>query len=177
MPLTQAVVLDAALTLLDEVGLDELSTRRLATSLGVRVGALYWHYPSKQALLDAMADRIIAEAATMPLPDADWDDKLRALAGAHRDAMLAHPDGARIIATMSTPGPNGRSFFERTVAVLRETGLSTDEANVGADAITSYVNGFTIEEQARKIDRIARSDRDHAFAAGLAIVLNGLRPR
>ncbi|MCP2257055.1 transcriptional regulator, TetR family [Streptoalloteichus tenebrarius] len=175
MPLTQAVVLDAAMSLLDEVGLDELTTRRLATRLNVRVGALYWHYRNKQALLDAVADRIIAEAAATPLPDADWPDQLRALAGAQREAMLAHPDGARVVASMGAPGTQARAFFDRLIDILLTTGRDAGAAETGADVITSYVNGFTMEEQARKANLLSRAERDRAFDAGLDVVLNGLR--
>ena len=51
-------VLDGALAMLDAVGLDQLTTRKLAAHLGVQAGALYWHFANKQALLDAMADRL-----------------------------------------------------------------------------------------------------------------------
>ncbi|WP_020668580.1 TetR/AcrR family transcriptional regulator C-terminal domain-containing protein [Amycolatopsis nigrescens] len=175
MSLNQATVLAAAVELLDEVGLDELSTRRLAARLGVRVGALYWHYANKQALLDAIADQIIGDAAAVPLPGGDQDERLRVIATAQREAMLAHPDGARLIATMSAPGPQGRTFYQRPIAVLREAGLSEATAEVGTDVLTSYVNGFTIEEQARKVDGWSRRDRDRSFHAGLEVVLAGIR--
>jgi TetR/AcrR family tetracycline transcriptional repressor len=175
VPLTQAVVLDAAVRLLDEVGLDALTTRRLARSVGVRVGALYWHFPSKQALLDAIADRIVADAACAPLPEDDWVEQMRTIAHAQRESMLAHPDGARIVATMNTPGPMAWMFIERPIAVLRAAGLSDDAAAAGTDAMTSYVNGFTIEEQARKLKRLSRTERDASFEFGLRVVLDGLR--
>src|SRR5215217_6285359 len=59
VPLKREEVVGAALELLDEDGLDGLTTRRLAGRLGVRVGALYWHVESKQELLAAVADRFI----------------------------------------------------------------------------------------------------------------------
>src|SRR5882757_97661 len=59
MPLRRSEVIAAALLLLDEVGLDALSTRRLAARLDVHAGALYWHVASKHDLLDAIADKIL----------------------------------------------------------------------------------------------------------------------
>jgi type II secretory pathway predicted ATPase ExeA len=55
MRLRREHVVDEAIVLLDADGLDALTLRKLATRLGVQAGALYWHFASKQALLDAMA--------------------------------------------------------------------------------------------------------------------------
>jgi TetR/AcrR family tetracycline transcriptional repressor len=174
MPLTPAVVLDAAIAHLDEAGLDTFSTRKLAARLGVRVGALYWHYPNKQALLDAMADRVIGEAHAVPVPDEDWPERAGAMIRALRDAMLAHTDGARLIVEMGAPGPAAQSFIERLRRLFTEAGMDRPTAEAAADVLTSYVNGYTIEEQAHKRGH-ERSEADRRFTFGLNLVLAGLR--
>ena len=60
MSLTRQDVLGAALVILDEYGLADLSMRRLGDVLGVRAGALYHHVPNKQTLLAWVADGILA---------------------------------------------------------------------------------------------------------------------
>ncbi|MBS2536483.1 TetR/AcrR family transcriptional regulator C-terminal domain-containing protein [Catenulispora sp. NF23] len=174
MRLTPAVVLDAASTLLDEAGLDAFSTRKLATRLGVRVGALYWHYPSRQALLDAVAEQIVAEASAAPIPDGDWPEQAGAMIHALRDAMLAHADGARIIVEMDTPGPNAQAYIERLRGLLTAAGMDPATAENAADVLTSYLNGYTIEEQAHKAGQ-QRATTDRGFEFGLNVVLAGLR--
>ncbi len=67
MQLRRGDVLDGAMAILDEYGLGDLTMRKLATSLGVQPGALYWHFPNKQTLLGAMADRIL-DASMQHLP-------------------------------------------------------------------------------------------------------------
>jgi TetR/AcrR family tetracycline transcriptional repressor len=174
MALNQAVVLDAAIELLDETGLDELTTRKLADRLGVRVGALYWHYANKQALLDAVAEHMLAVATRGLRASGTWRERVTAFANAHRETMLAHPDGARVIATMSAPGPAATEFLGHLLTTLEEAGIPEREAC--ADVVTSYVNGFTVEEQARRT-AVPRSQRDAAFATGLSVVLDGLAAR
>lgn len=174
MRLTPAAVLDGAVTLLDEAGLDAFSTRKLATRLGVRVGALYWHYPSRQALLDAVAEQIIGEANAAPTPDADWEHRAAAMIHALRNAMLAHADGARIIVEMDAPGPNALSYIERLRALLADAGMDRTTAENAADVLTSYLNGYTMEEQAHKADQ-QRADADRGFTFGLNVVFAGLR--
>lgn len=174
MPLTPAVVLDAAIAHLDEAGLDTFSTRKLAARLGVRVGALYWHYPSKQALLDAVAERIIGEACAVPVPDEGWPEQAGAMIQALRDAMLAHTDGARLIVEMGAPGPMAQTYIERLRRLFTTAGMDRPTAEAAADVLTSYLNGYTIEEQAHKRDH-QRAEADRRFTFGLNLVLAGLR--
>ena len=62
MPLERETVARAALVVLDEVGLDGLTVRRIAEALGVQNPALYWHFKNKQDLLDRMAEVMLADA-------------------------------------------------------------------------------------------------------------------
>ena len=62
-PLTQDHILQAAFRQLDEAGMEGISLRKLACNLGIRAPSLYWHFKSKQALIDALADALIAEVA------------------------------------------------------------------------------------------------------------------
>ena len=100
MALTRTQIVDEALRLADEKGLDGLSLRALAARLDVQAPTLYWHVPNKAALLDAVSDAIMGEALdALPglddaLPTREW------LLGALvllRQAMLRHRDGARIV--------------------------------------------------------------------------------
>jgi TetR/AcrR family tetracycline transcriptional repressor len=175
MPLRQADVLEAAVALLEEVGLDELSTRKLADRLGVRPGALYWHYPSKQALLDAIAERDLAGMAGRLPGDGDWAAQLRAFAEEMRSTMLARRDGARLISTMNELSPSIRDGFMRMVDVLRAAGATFEQAAAGVDVVTSYVNGYTMEEQARKVGRLPAELLEAGFQVELRIILSGIR--
>ncbi|TCO64722.1 TetR/AcrR family transcriptional regulator C-terminal domain-containing protein [Actinocrispum wychmicini] len=183
-------VLQAALDLLDEVGLDSLTTRRLAERLGVRPGALYRHFDSKRALLDAMVDVVIGGGSEVddgpPQPTKDtWDEQIRTIATGARAAMLTHRDGARLVVTHLLPGPRAEPgvaqlAWETMLTILRPTGLSEAGAAGVIDTIFAYVNGFTIEEQARDgfpqpAER--RALRDQGFAIGLDLILTGVRAK
>src|SRR5690606_4271755 len=85
----------AALLLLDDVGLPDLSMRRLAAELGVQPSALYWHFASKQELLAAVADRILARIEADSSPT-DSEAVLR-VARSIRDALFAYRDGAEVV--------------------------------------------------------------------------------
>jgi TetR/AcrR family transcriptional regulator, tetracycline repressor protein len=166
-------VLKAAIDLLDDVGLDGITMRLLAGRLGVRASALYRHYPSKQALLDAMVAHLVTPPAGSAPPKGTWDEQLRAVAIGAREIMLAHRDGARLIATFQNPGPDAVAMFHTLVAGLTAEGWSTEKAATAVDTTLAYVNGFTMEEQARKLDN-PKDRRDHYFREGLELIIGGV---
>ncbi|MFB9830625.1 TetR/AcrR family transcriptional regulator C-terminal domain-containing protein [Actinoallomurus acaciae] len=197
MALDREKVLDTALRLIDEVGLDGLSLRRLAKELGVQAPALYWHFSSKQDLLDhlvALANERAEKGTTgRPAPGQTWDDWLAEGMRVRRRAMLAHRDGARL-ASGNRPTPDSFSRIERTLAVLVEAGFTPDDAISAVLVLGHYVSGFVLDEQgdAERADDEPLTldpeefpllasggsvalDRDRLFEYGLQRLLDGMR--
>src|SRR5262245_2554362 len=96
-PLDPEQIVRAALRLLDEVGLDELTMRRLAERLGVKAASLYRHVRDKDELLVLLGDEISGE---IPLvrPSGTWRQQLIKMAWNVRRGLLAHRDAARLLA-------------------------------------------------------------------------------
>ena len=141
-------ILDAALALLDEVGLDGLTMRRLAQALAIQAPSLYWHFPNKQALLDAMADAILAGITLPADPAAGWEDRLRTGAGELRRALKARRDGARVFAGTFPVLDHVLRLSDAIVGTLRQAGAEETEAVRASFTLLYFVLGFTIEEQA-----------------------------
>ncbi|MBB2921943.1 TetR family transcriptional regulator [Cellulomonas cellasea] len=210
MSLSRVQVVAAALEILDEYGLGDLTMRRLATSLGVQPGALYWHVANKQALLAEVADAIVADlpgltAGEAPerapaAPDrldapevrspAEAPAALEALAEvagwarALRRTLLAHRDGADVVATAYAL----RSDQDPTVSALtdrvRAAGVPRAQADAGSAALVHYVLGHTAHEQAHAqlvagapAGAEAGHDAGERFELGLALLLDGLALR
>jgi TetR/AcrR family transcriptional regulator, tetracycline repressor protein len=141
-------VLDTALALLDEVGLDGLTMRRLAQALGIQAPSLYWHFPNKQALLDAMADAMLNG---VDLPDTDvlpWEEWLLRMAIEFRNRLKARRDGARVFAGTFLVTDNVLRFGERAIGRLRAAGADERTAVRALFTLQYFILGFTIEEQA-----------------------------
>lgn len=147
MRLNREQVLQAALGLLDEAGLEKLTMRRLATALGVQNGATYWHFSSKQALLEAMADSMLTGLTDGLGEYQSWDERITELARRLRRALLSRRDGARIFSGLFFPLPNALAYGEAMIAALREGGLSGRDAVWASDTLTYYVVAHTIEDQ------------------------------
>ncbi|GAA1108429.1 MULTISPECIES: TetR/AcrR family transcriptional regulator C-terminal domain-containing protein [Kitasatospora] len=148
--LERARVVDTALRLLDETGLEGLTLRRIATELDVKAPALYWHFANKQALLDEMATEMLRRmaAAEPPGPDADWRDWLLLTCRTLRRALLGHRDGAKVFSgtRLTDTGHAGR--FEEQLRAFVRGGFTVDDAVEAYFTAYSFTVGFVIEEQA-----------------------------
>lgn len=151
MGISRDVVIATALDLLDEVGLEGLTMRRLADALDIKAASLYWHFANKQVLMDGMADALMAGVAlpaSADAPAAAWREAVAATARSVRAALLARRDGARVFAGTYVVTDNVLRVAESMIGPLREAGASTRMAGWGAFSILYYVLGFVMEEQA-----------------------------
>jgi AcrR family transcriptional regulator len=146
--LTRQTLIDTALRLLEEVGLDGLTVRRLATELGVKSPSLYWHIRTKQELLDGVADAIISAAGMgPPRPGEPWQEWLARRARAYRASVLAHRDGARLVSTASWLSPATIRSFDEELTAMVERGFTPHLALHTIATLSRYVTGFVLHEQ------------------------------
>ncbi|WP_371785231.1 TetR/AcrR family transcriptional regulator C-terminal domain-containing protein [Streptosporangium subroseum] len=201
MALERDMIVATALRLLNEVGLDRLTLRRLATELGVQAPALYWHFKNKQELLDEMADALTREVPLRPLGEGEpWQDWLAERMRDQRRMLNSHRDAARLFVG-ARPGPGTHPALQIALESLDRAGFSPREALRGLFTLDHYVTGFVLEEQARPtrepeedLDDARRwlADRpsllavfmesgpphgDEAFEHGLSLILEGIRTR
>jgi len=135
----------AALKLLDEVGLPDLSMRRLAHELGVQPSALYWHFANKQELLAAVADRILAriDSPTSSTGSGAAVNVARSI----RDALLTYRDGAEIVMSSYALGFGADRAHAALVAALS---LSPVENPAGrASVLFQFILGHALVVQQR----------------------------
>lgn len=180
--LDRAAVLAGAWAFIEEHGIDALTMRKLATSLGVNHGTLYWHVENKQGLTDALADDLLHGVADETRSGARGSDRLIELADRLRSALLSHRDGARVLAGTFVRQPNTLAFGEAAIGAALAAGVPEAEAALVAFSVQYYVMGFVIEEQAAY--ELARDEsRDNGrepidatsypnVAAGLATLRN-----
>jgi TetR/AcrR family tetracycline transcriptional repressor len=177
VPIDRWQIIAEAVALLDEAGLEGVTLRKLASRLGVQAPTLYWHIRNKAALVNAIAEAILEkEFGTIdpPADDEPWPDWLRAVAHRLRRAMLAHPDGARVVsagqlsATMAT-------ISETAIRTLIERGLTLRDARLTVLAVERFTIGHVLEEQAPRPDEETLADFDaESFAADHPTVIAGI---
>ncbi len=181
--LKRELVIAQGLDLLDEVGLDGISTRLLARRLNVEQPALYWHFRTKRELLSAMAEAAMAPHAEAPLPKPcdEWREWFSENTRSFRRTLLMRRDGARLHAG-TRPGAGDIDRIRHKIAFLVARGLPERNAKIAMLAASHFTVGSVLEEQAhanrdpRRDEEIgvAEIDCESAFEAGLALIVNGL---
>lgn len=145
--LTRTAVIDAALQVLDERGLDGLSTRAVADRLGVRMNTVLWHVKTKARMLELMADAVLADIGYDDLPDAPLE-RARELTGRYRRTLLAHRDGAALVTGTYSAEPHTLRFADRLVDAFLEAGADERQAAWTTWTVNYFTLGLTQEEQA-----------------------------
>ena len=176
-PLTRETVVDTALSILARVGLPDLTMRAIGAELGVQQSALYHHFANKQALLGAVADRIVAGSPhTTEAPT--WRGQARQRSADLHAAVTTYPDGADLVMSMWAFGMGARAPFDEMHDLLARAGLPAEVAPTAARTLLHFVYGHAYDEQSHAhATRSGITADEHArtnFDAGLDIVLTGI---
>ena len=145
------MVARAGLKLLNEVGLEQLTLRLLAKDLKIQAPTVYWHFKSKEELIDEMATTVLAEGTRQLVPvkdSADWSAWAAAFGGGLRKTLLAYRDGARMVAGSRLTNTKYMKTVEQIGAVLIAKGFTVRQAVVLLSTIYNYTQSFVMEEQA-----------------------------
>lgn len=193
--LSAETIRTAALRLIDRDGLEAFSIRKLGTELGCEGMALYWYYPSKDALLDGVVEVLMAGVATsLEREPTDWVAALRELATAYRRIAHEHPKAFPLLAMRRFATEGTYAFLERLFELARRHGIDDRTTARFYRVVSSYCNGFALNELAaprgqqdptaplrRKFTRVAAVSEwlepqylDDVFSFGLELQLDAL---
>ena len=177
--LDPAVIVEAAWLLVEEDGVDALTSRTLAAKLGVKSPALYWHVPSMTALHSLMVERMLSESIRNPADGETWQDWLLDVGRTQRRNFLAHRDSGRIIAVAPPTDVIRNQVMPMLVAPLVSAGASTEDAVAAAGTFASFILGWVIYEQSAEASSYIASmvDMTIAFEFGLGALVDGLAQR
>lgn len=191
--LSRDLIRDAALAMIDEHGLQGLSMRRLAEALGVQAASLYSHYPTKDDVLDAVTDLVVAGVDTSGFATG-WRDGLLTWARSYRDALAAHPhvvplvasgagqrEGFLAMANAVHGGLVAASFAPRTATTIAGAvkylvigAASTPFGSGFADDVRVYLDRYPHLSQAHRLRADAERIDHDSFELGLTSLVRGL---
>lgn len=145
--LTRERVIEAALRVMDDEGLEAVSMRRVGRELGVEAMSLYNHVRDKEDLLQGLRERVLSEFVD-PGSDGEWEDRARRAARSWRQILRTHPNILTLISEAKrfdmTPGSMRPT--ETALRLLREVGLSEEDAVKAFCALGGFIVGFTTFE-------------------------------
>jgi TetR/AcrR family transcriptional regulator, tetracycline repressor protein len=151
MKVNREMVTRAGLKLLNRVGLEQLTLRLLAAELKIQAPTVYWHFKSKEDLIDEMATTVLAEGAHQLVPakdSADWTIWAAAFGRGLRKTLLEYRDGARMVAGSRLTNTEFMKTMEQVGARLVGEGFTVRQTVILLSTIYNYTLSFVMEEQA-----------------------------
>jgi AcrR family transcriptional regulator len=127
--LSKATVTDRALKLADADGLEALTIRKLAQDLGVTPMALYWHFRSKEDLLEGVAEQIWSEIDVPVDPSVPWPDQLQRGLESLIGVLRAHPAAPQLLLEHEKRNEAALRATEAALEILRSAGFDAQHAS------------------------------------------------
>ncbi|EOE5318232.1 tetracycline resistance transcriptional repressor TetR [Providencia rettgeri] len=196
--LDKETIITAALDLLNEVGMEGLTTRKLAQKLRVEQPTLYWHVKNKRALLDALSVEMLKRHHGHPLPveGETWQEFLRHNALSFRRALLSYRDGAKVHLG-TRPSAEQYATVEKQLQFMIDSGFSLKSGLYAVSAVGHFTLGSVLEQQEhlaamgerdveqdgamplllkKAIQIMDNDDGTEAFLFGLESLIRGFKP-
>jgi AcrR family transcriptional regulator len=143
VPLSRERVLQTALRLADEGGIESLSMRKLGQELGVEAMAMYYHFANKDEVLDGIVDLVFSEIE-LPAVGRDWRAAMRRRALSVRDALLRHRWAIGMMESGLHPGPANLRHHDAVIGSLLSAGFDMAQAAHAYSLLDSYIYGFAL---------------------------------
>jgi len=149
--LTRERVIDAALRIMDEEGLDAVTMRRLGKALGVEAMSLYHYVSDKEDLLQGLCSRVMSEFDIPQHDDRPWAERARSGAREWRRVLKAHPNVLSLFAERSKPMTDLQALrpMEYALSLIMEAGVADRDAVRVFHVFGGYIMGFVIMEVGR----------------------------
>jgi AcrR family transcriptional regulator len=145
-PLTRHRIIESALRIMDEEGLDAVTMRRIGRDLGVEAMSLYNHVRDKEDILDGVCEEVLAE---FRVPESrDWGEAARLGAREYRRLLLAHPNVITLMSDREGPftNPDSLRAYEFALDLFWSLGLSEADSVKAFHAFGGYILGYVTME-------------------------------
>jgi AcrR family transcriptional regulator len=142
-PLTRDRVLQAALKLADQGGIEALSMRKLGQELGVEAMAVYYHLANKEQVLDGIVDLVFSEIE-LPVAGAHWKTAMRRRAISLRDVLARHRWAIGMMEARKNPGPANLRHHDAVIGNLRAAGFDSAMVAHAYSVLDGYIYGFAL---------------------------------
>lgn len=158
-PLTQDLIVETALAVIDHDGLEALSMRRLGADLGVEAMSLYNHFASKEALLQAVTDHLINRTSTPS--GGEWKDRVAERYSSMRREIKLHPNVLPLLVRNHAHSLASFKAIEEGLALLKEGGFDAEGTILAHRVLGAFAIGSAVIESG---EPVRASERDSKIA-------------
>jgi AcrR family transcriptional regulator len=184
--LSESEIVAAALTLIQNVGLENLSMRALARELSVPPMTIYNYVSSKEALRDLVVNHILREIRVPNADEGTWEERLRRLEREARRVLSRHPG---VSAQLRDGGiAEGARLAQGVLEIIRDGGFSPDAAvlcfatiytfmtgQIDLDSMAAAINDHSPRSSLEGVARLTQFTRDELFEFGFDVLIAGLK--
>lgn len=143
--LTAERIVDGAVALADAIGIEAFTIRKLADAIDSKPMSIYHHLANKEAIIDAMVDRVFSEIE-LPPADLDWRPAITIRCASMREVLARHPWAAALMETRTSPGPATLTHHDAVLGCLRRAGFSWPLIAHAYALIDAFLYGFALQE-------------------------------
>jgi len=143
--LSNVRIIEAAVNLADEFGVDALTIRKLASELKVKPMTIYYYVANKEAIIDGMVDQVFSEIE-LPPSNENWKSAMRKRCSSARTVLTQHSWAISLMESRRSPGPASLKHHDEVLGCLRRAGFSVKMTAHAYALIDAFVYGFAIQE-------------------------------
>ncbi len=144
-PLTAERVVEGAVGLADEIGIDAFTIRKLADAIGVKPMTIYHHVPNKEAIVDGMVNQVFSEI-DLPPTDVDWRSAILVRSRSMRQVLAKHPWASPLMESRTAAGMATLRHHDAVLGCFRGAGFSLQATGHAYAVIDAFLYGFALQE-------------------------------
>lgn len=175
-PLSENAVVDAALAILKSEGLEAVTMRRVAAALDTGAASLYVYVSGREALLQAMLERVTATVELEAPDPSRWRAQLHSVLQRLHRALVAHPGVAALTLADSPTTEAVLLLTENLLGILFAGGLDSQDAAWACDILVLLVTAAARENDVRRPRGRGDDGRRREQVDELYTTLTGLPP-
>jgi AcrR family transcriptional regulator len=156
--LTRQGIIDVALGIVRDEGLEKVTMRRIAAALDTGPAALYVYLRDTEDLHAQILDALLAPLRPSKAGRGTWRDRLKALLTRYSRVLFDHPEMARMAMSTQPSGPSYMALVDAILALLREGGVPDREAAWAVDLLLLYTTALAAERSHHRASPRAAAD-------------------
>jgi AcrR family transcriptional regulator len=151
LPLSRERILQAALALADEGGIEAVTMRKLGQALEFEAMSLYNHVAGKDDLLNGLVELVLGEMEP-PSPGGAWGAAIRKSAISVHAALRRHPWAAGLMLSPERVSTRRLAYMDQLLGRLRDAGFSAGTTYHAYHALEAHIFGFSLWQAGHAFD-------------------------
>ncbi|MEK3672492.1 TetR/AcrR family transcriptional regulator [Paenibacillus sp. FSL R10-2771] len=161
LQITEPNIIKAAWELLDQIGIEDFSMRKLADLLHIQAPSLYWHFKSKQSLFQTLANEVAKEALQSAKLEGEWEEQLFQCASMIRSVMIKYPCSAQLLMRTVPSEPDYLALINSLLQIVDHHPVSDSDKFSSIACLLNYVIAFELDKyEQRRVDTAMKKEAE-----------------